>query len=243
MLKVAHRGVVQYAPENTLPAFQHAMALGADMIHIDVHVTSDHVPVVFRDQELRRLTDGRGSITQKTLSQLKTLRVLGREPIPTLQETVDCIGSTGEWYLELKGEAAVRPIFEVLWLNRLLDRAIVGSSNLRLIREVKVAAPGLRAAYFAPHLSLTTMLGAADAHADYIHLHVGAGSTADHFVSDEMALRLRAARLSVIAWEDEGPESLDELRYLGCDPMRDAAFGVPLKVRIELPDLRLGAAD
>mgnify|MGYP002350518234 FL=1 len=42
---VAHRGIPDLAPENTLPAFQRALELGADAVELDVRLTADSVPV------------------------------------------------------------------------------------------------------------------------------------------------------------------------------------------------------
>jgi glycerophosphoryl diester phosphodiesterase len=44
---VAHRGVADGAPENTLPAFWKAIELGADAVEFDVRLTRDHEPVIY----------------------------------------------------------------------------------------------------------------------------------------------------------------------------------------------------
>src|SRR3546814_1370205 len=48
-LVVAHRGASGYAPENTLAAFRAAIALGSDMIELDVHPTADRRLAVIHD--------------------------------------------------------------------------------------------------------------------------------------------------------------------------------------------------
>src|SRR6188508_282265 len=58
-----HRGAMGYAPENTFASFERAIALGVDVIEIDV----------IHDAELDRTTDGEGVVGQKTLAELKTL--------------------------------------------------------------------------------------------------------------------------------------------------------------------------
>lgn len=57
-MRFAHRGLVQYAPENTLGAFQAAIAYGCEGIELDVRMTKDGVPVVFHDKTIERLSDG-----------------------------------------------------------------------------------------------------------------------------------------------------------------------------------------
>ena len=69
----AHRGFSQIAPENTLPAFGAAIALGTDEIEFDLWRSRDGVPVVMHDPTLDRVSDGSGLITDKTLAELKKL--------------------------------------------------------------------------------------------------------------------------------------------------------------------------
>ena len=70
---VAHRGYRGLYPENTLAAFEAAIAVGADMVELDVCLTRDRVPVVIHDKTLYRTTDGKGLVSEHSLSELKEL--------------------------------------------------------------------------------------------------------------------------------------------------------------------------
>jgi glycerophosphoryl diester phosphodiesterase len=70
---VAHRGGSRLAPENTLPAFERAVELGADAIEIDVRLTSDGTVVVFHDEDTARLTGAPGTIEGRPLSSVSAL--------------------------------------------------------------------------------------------------------------------------------------------------------------------------
>lgn len=70
---IAHRGASAYYPENTLPSFEGAISLGADMVELDVQFTADGEVVVFHDKRLNRCTDGRGRLGDYTLARLKKL--------------------------------------------------------------------------------------------------------------------------------------------------------------------------
>jgi glycerophosphoryl diester phosphodiesterase len=72
-LVIAHRGYRTKYPENTLVAFQAAIDVGADMIELDVLLTKDRKMVVIHDESLGRTTNGRGMVSDCTLSQLKAL--------------------------------------------------------------------------------------------------------------------------------------------------------------------------
>ena len=56
MLVIAHRGASAYLPENTLPAFERAIELGADFVEFDVHndLERDSRPAGTRRQSTRR---------------------------------------------------------------------------------------------------------------------------------------------------------------------------------------------
>src|SRR3989442_1716275 len=55
---IAHRGANRVAPENTLPAFEAAIALGCDYVEIDVRATRDGQLVLLHDSTVDRTTDG-----------------------------------------------------------------------------------------------------------------------------------------------------------------------------------------
>lgn len=59
--------------ENTLPSLRAAFAAGADAAEIDVQVTSDRQLAVFHDATLECRTDGRGTVGEHTLAQLRRL--------------------------------------------------------------------------------------------------------------------------------------------------------------------------
>lgn len=105
---IGHRGARGVAPENTLPAIEHGIEVGADAIELDVHRSRDGVIVVIHDPTLERTTDGEGSVADRTLAELKQLDAGyhftpdegGTYPfrgrgvrIPTLDEALEAIGA------------------------------------------------------------------------------------------------------------------------------------------------------
>jgi len=91
----AHRGVMATHPENTLPAFQEALRLGAQMVEFDVRFTRDRVLALMHDASVDRTTDGSGQFSELTLDELRRLdagvrrdaRFAGTR-IPTFEETL-----------------------------------------------------------------------------------------------------------------------------------------------------------
>ncbi len=69
----AHRGGAALRPENTIEAFDHGLALGADGLELDVRLTRDGVVVVHHDDTLERTTSGRGRIAACSADELRAL--------------------------------------------------------------------------------------------------------------------------------------------------------------------------
>ena len=72
-LVYAHRGGSALRPENTIAAFDHGLALGADGLELDVHLSKDGVVVVHHDPTLERTTNGRGRLRDRTADELSRL--------------------------------------------------------------------------------------------------------------------------------------------------------------------------
>ncbi|MBV9454330.1 MAG: glycerophosphodiester phosphodiesterase [Rubrobacter sp.] len=66
----AHRGASLRAPENTLEAFQLAIARGAGGLELDIHMTSDGHIVVIHDGSVDRTTDGAGLVRDMSLGEI-----------------------------------------------------------------------------------------------------------------------------------------------------------------------------
>lgn len=69
----AHRGFNTVAPENSLPAFGAAVALGAEEIEFDLWYTKDGEVVSCHDPNLDRASNGTGNIWEYTLAELREL--------------------------------------------------------------------------------------------------------------------------------------------------------------------------
>jgi len=105
----AHRGAKNYAPENTLSAFNLAIEMGADGIELDTQLTADGHVVVYHDQKVDRTTNGHGRISEQPLAYLRDLDAGSHfsdkfrgEKIPTLDEAFETIGKRAFINVELK---------------------------------------------------------------------------------------------------------------------------------------------
>jgi glycerophosphoryl diester phosphodiesterase len=138
----AHRGGASEVPENTLPAFQHAVDLGYRYVETDVHVTADGVLLAFHDDVLDRVTDRTGVIGELAWSEVSQARVDGVEPIPRFE---DLLASWPELRVNIdpKHDAAVDPLIDVLRRADAVDRVCVGAFSDDRIARVRDALPGI----------------------------------------------------------------------------------------------------
>jgi glycerophosphoryl diester phosphodiesterase len=91
----AHRGLDEFAPENTAPAFIAALELGMAG-EVDLRRTADGEIVIVHDDSLDRTTSGAGPVAQATLAEIKTFdagrwrgeRFAG-ERVPTLHDLLE----------------------------------------------------------------------------------------------------------------------------------------------------------
>lgn len=94
---IAHRGASFFAPENTLSALRAAHAHGVQWVECDVLLTQDHVPIIFHDANLKRITQYNKTVAQTPFEKIKELDAglwfgekYRHEKIPTLFEWLEC---------------------------------------------------------------------------------------------------------------------------------------------------------
>lgn len=141
-LIIAHRGASAERPENTLAAFRRALALEADGIELDVHVTRDGVPVVFHDATLRRLTQAPGRLAGTPWRELRRLRVRGTEPIPRLADVLRLTRGLAVVQIELKA-GPLAPVLRAIRAARANEWVILASFDARLVRAARDLAPAI----------------------------------------------------------------------------------------------------
>ena len=138
-LVIAHRGASRDERENTLPAFERAIVLGADYVELDVQLSADGVPVVFHDLDLDRLTPLSGPLRRRPLAELREVG------IPTLAEVLEVTRGRIGVMAELKRAHLYRRRGIVEQTAALLGRddAVLSFQRSALL-ELRQVRPGLR---------------------------------------------------------------------------------------------------
>ena len=73
VMNIAHQGGENEAPSNTMYAYRRALAVGSDMLEVDIHTTADGHVVVLHDGTVDRTTEGTGSVYEKSLAEVQAL--------------------------------------------------------------------------------------------------------------------------------------------------------------------------
>jgi glycerophosphoryl diester phosphodiesterase len=120
---IAHRGEHLANPENTIPAIEAAIRLGADFVEIDVRTTRDGGLVLMHNDSVDATTDGQGAVASLTLPEVRKLRSRG-QPVPTLDEALETMRGRCGVYLDAKRITAER-IIAALERHKMTDRAVV----------------------------------------------------------------------------------------------------------------------
>ena len=134
MLKIGHRGARAYEPENTLRSFQRAIELGVDAVELDVRKTKDNKLVVIHNVNVNKTTNGKGSVNQLTLAEIKKFVTEKDDKIPTLEEALDLIKKKIRVLIELKETGIEKKVLELIRQRGLMENVIIISFNEDILR-------------------------------------------------------------------------------------------------------------
>lgn len=153
---VAHRGASDEAPENTLPAFDRALAAGAPVVECDVHLSADGVVVVVHDPDLRRTGGRRGRVARMDWETLAAADVgyprrwgerFAGTPPPRLEQLLERVAGRAQPMVEVKREAVDRSggveravIAAARECGALPDLCVI-SMSWRALRRIRAQAP------------------------------------------------------------------------------------------------------
>jgi len=157
VLVFAHRGGQGLWPPNTLYAYERAVALGVDVLELDIHSTADGVLVVRHDPSVDATTDGKGPICEMTLDKIKALDAGFRWAtdggqtypyrgqgitIPTLEEVLAAFPDT-PLNIDIKPQDAsvVEPFYRFLQDYRKLEQVVIGSFHDDQLERFRTLCP------------------------------------------------------------------------------------------------------
>jgi glycerophosphoryl diester phosphodiesterase len=235
---IAHRGDSANYPENTIAAFKAAIAVGADVVELDVQLSKDNEVVVIHDGTLDRTTTGTGSVRGASLGEIQALsahcpsqfgdRFKG-ERVPTLAEALKTLRGRARAMIEIKKESVD-------------GEGLIESQVVELIREARMESDAMVISFAPQALRRCLEAGPEIARGHLFHkakeedVAPRAKEVQCSFVMPEKSLvtpsfcaRVRAEGLEVGTWVVDDPEELRALAPLGLFGVASNCPGVLLE--------------
>ncbi|WP_423926716.1 glycerophosphodiester phosphodiesterase [Candidatus Palauibacter sp.] len=248
---IGHRGAAAFAPENTLPSFEHAVHVGADAVELDLHRSADGHLMVIHDPNLPRTTDGTGPVEERTLDELrafdagyrfttdhgKTFPFRGKGVrIPTFEEVLEALGDLPV-VAEIKSAAAGHALGD--WLRRHpgRERILVGGFEREEVEPASREArwrcayqDELRAYVLLGKLGLSRWFAPAACDAAMLPERQGA----IRIVTPRFVRRAHADGMGVFVWTVNHPDDMRRLLAWGVDGLVSDAPGRARRILDEI---------
>jgi glycerophosphoryl diester phosphodiesterase len=156
-LVIAHQGGDGVWPGDTMLAFNHAVAIGSDVLEMDAHITQDGHIVLMHDEEVDRTTDGTGLIEDLTLDEIKQLdaaydwsiddgatfphRGQGIQ-VPTLDEVFEKFPDT-RYVIEIKltRNPIDQPLCDLIRKYDMQEKVLIGSFHDQAMKNFRAICP------------------------------------------------------------------------------------------------------
>lgn len=156
----AHRGSPFSAPENTMSAIKQAIEDGSDYIELDIRMTSDGVPVLWHDANMRRVFGLDAKISDITLEQARARDagswfgpMFSDERIATLEEAIEATRGKARLYLDLKPDPETpeltSAVVNTLQRMNAVDNTIIAASEWHVLAEAQRLEPSLKTSLMA----------------------------------------------------------------------------------------------
>ena len=148
---IGHRGAAGLALENSRQAFLAAIKHGVDMIELDVRLTADDKLVIIHDPTTGRVATEDVKVRDKTLVELRAIKLDNGDMFQTLDEVLGLIGNTPV-IIELKDENSVDELLLTLARHPNAPASIASfhAEELRQVRRVLPDIPMYALEYLAP---------------------------------------------------------------------------------------------
>lgn len=152
-LIIAHRGAMDFAPENTMKSFALAYAQGADGVELDIYLTRDKHLVVVHDDDLMRLGNSSLKVKKSTLADLQKVDVGEGEKVPSLDSVFEEFGQKFSIInVEIKSESPrtdgiEKKLAELINHYGLSEKILVSSFNPLALLRMKELAPNVKRGY------------------------------------------------------------------------------------------------
>ena len=210
MVRIGHRGAAGHAPENTVQAIEKAIALGADLVELDVRRSLDGHLVIIHDADVDRTTDGHGAVAELTLAELRRLTIANELRIPTLREVLKTAAGYVGLLLELKAEGLAEQIWTELRTSSITGVVIYASFFHAELLRIRETNPGAQTMALLEAVPVQPTAFALDSKATHVGLAFGC-------LTAPFVQALHHADLQVFTYTVNEPADIARARKVGVD--------------------------
>lgn len=215
MLVIGHRGAAGHVTENTLASFDKALELGCQMIEMDVRRCQGDDILVFHDDTLERLAGSPERIEEMQLAEVRRVRLQGKQPIPTLEETLAHINGRAIACIEVKEQGMAEPLADMLkyalrkgeWNYKNLYVISFFHQELVMLRDL---VPDIRIAPIMCALPVEQAAFASEIDAYGVHPCI-------HFLDKAFVEDAHKRGLKVMVWTADSAHDIEKAWKLGVD--------------------------
>lgn len=205
MLKIGHRGAKGHFPENTLASFEKAIALGVDMIELDVWLSSDKIPMVIHDETIDRTTSKMGLVTDYNAKELQHLG------IPTLRDVFELVDNRCEINVEIKTFSATQAVLDLIAKSSFdQSKILISSFDWNALQEVRFHDEDIRIGVLTETDLDLAMAFAKFIKAEAIHPYF-------HLLTAENVEKIKEKGFKVFPWTINEPEDITFVKSLEVD--------------------------
>lgn len=209
-LRIGHRGACGHAPENTLASIERAITLRCAFTEVDIQRTSDDELVLLHDERVDRTTNGRGRVSELTLSDIRKLNAGGGQSPPTLDEVLEAACGRISLILELKTRGLAYDVCAIVRASGFNEPVIYASFLQEELQHVRRANPDAQTMILFTRLPTNPGTIAARLHATHVGLRFDT-------VTNPLVTALHNDRLIVFAYTANQPTEISKMKTLGVD--------------------------
>jgi glycerophosphoryl diester phosphodiesterase len=207
---VSHRGLHDDLPENSIPAFLAAIEAGAGGIELDIHSSADGVLFVHHDPVVQG-SAGSVPIAAIDSKEMAKVRLAGDFALPTLDDTLEAIGTRAAVFIEIKGRGIENDVTRCLRRHvQNIDAYAVHSFDHRTIRRMIELMPSVRTGILQVSYLIDTCRAMRAAGATDLWQHAD-------FVDPALVIDVHACGGRVIAWTPNSESEWKSLHEAGVD--------------------------
>jgi glycerophosphoryl diester phosphodiesterase len=210
-----------------MASFEGAIKAGCDMIELDVTLTKDRKVVVIHDDTLDRTTEGKGSVIDHTLEEIKRLDAgswfdsrFSSERVPELSEVLKLTADRCLLNIEIKqsafeadypADAIEHQVVDLVKTAGTMDRVIISSFDKRILQRIAAMEAPPAVAFISNHGADNSVLG--------MLLAIKAFSWHPRFkaLTRDQVDMLHAAGLKIFPWTINTRGEAERILALGVD--------------------------